>query len=180
MNPSPKDFCKSNDVCPEEKPFVLQYKTMSEAWNACPRADWLIWILEKIGHKLDSKTLRLFVCWCVRETPLFGGQKVWDLLTDERSRNAVVVTERFANGDATEEELADARDAARDASWSAAWSAAWAARYAASAAEDAPDAAWSAAWFAASSPSDASDAGSHAQVCQANHFRTLFKNPFQN
>ncbi len=60
----------------------------------------------------NDKTLRLFACWCVRQ--------VWDLLTDERSRNAVEVSEKFARGEATSEELA----AARDAAWCAAWCAA--------------------------------------------------------
>jgi hypothetical protein len=56
----------------------------------------------------NPKTLRLFACWCVRQ--------VWHLLTDERSRNAVEVAERYASGEAMSAEL----DAARDAAWAAA------------------------------------------------------------
>ena len=74
---------------------------------------------------LDDKTLRLFACKCVRE--------VWHLLTDERSRKAVEVAERYAVGDATDEEL----DAAMAAAWDAAIAAAWAAAIAA---------AWDEAW----------------------------------
>jgi hypothetical protein len=94
----------------------------------------------------NDKNLRLFACWCVR--------KIWHLLTDERSRNAVVVAEKYANGLATQEELAAARDAAwaardvvRDAAWAAAWDAAWDAARAARAAARAAarDAAWAAA-----------------------------------
>ena len=68
----------------------------------------------------NDKTLRSFACWCIR--------KVWRLLTDERSRNAVIVAEKYANGEATIEELdaawAAARAAARDAAWAAARAAA--------------------------------------------------------
>lgn len=92
---------------------------------------------------LDDKTLRLFACKCVRE--------VWHLLTDERSRKAVEVAERYAVGDATDEELVEAHGAACDAagytagavSGDAASSAARAA-----AMEAATGAAWDAAWHA--------------------------------
>ena len=174
-NPTPKDFCESHYVCPEGKRLALKHETMAEVWDACPRADWLIWILEKTDQETDSKTLRIFACWCVRETPLGDGRKVWDLLTDERSQNAVVVAERFANGEATDAERDTALDAAwsaaRDAASFAAWYATWSA---------ARDAASFAAWYATRSVSAAKDAESRAQAFQANHFRTLFKNPFQN
>ncbi len=111
---------------------------------------------------------RLFAVWCARQ--------VQHLMIDERSINALDVAERFANGNATQEELAAARDAAwaaaraaawaaaRDAAWDAARDATWAAARdaardaARAAARDAAwdaamaaarDAAWAAAWHAA-------------------------------
>ena len=87
-----------------------------------------------------ERELRLFACWCVRNTPLADGRVVWDLLTDKRSRTAVEVTELYADGLATNDEMdaawAAASDAASDAAWVTARAAAWAA---------ASDAAWGAA-----------------------------------
>jgi uncharacterized paraquat-inducible protein A len=77
---------------------------MSELWLCDDmRPEWRIWIAKRPGV-LDKKTQRLFACCSVRQ--------VWYALTDERSRRAVEVAERYAVGTATEAELADARDAA--------------------------------------------------------------------
>ena len=54
---------------------------------------------------------RLFAVWCARQ--------VQHLMTDQRSINALDVAERHANGQATAEELAAARDDAWDAAWDA-------------------------------------------------------------
>ena len=105
-----------------------------------------------------ERDLRLFACWCVRSTPLRDGRVAWDLLTDERSRTAVEVAERFAVGKATKDEL--------DAAWAAARSAAWAARAARAAWAAAGDAAWvtarSAAWAAGAARAAARDAAGDA------------------
>ena len=119
----------------------------------CPAEDRL-WVV--IGL-LDDNQRRLIACQFVRLTPLAGGGTVWDLLTDERSRNAVEVAERFANGEATKDELAAAGHAAWYAAWSAAgYAAGYAAWYAAG------YAAWSAAGYAASAA--ATDAASAAAI----------------
>ena len=75
-----------------------------------------------------SKEWRLFAVWCARQ--------VEHLMTDERSLAALNVAERYANGEASDKELAAAwaaaRDAARDVPSDAAWAARAAARDAAS------------------------------------------------
>ena len=52
-------------------------------------------------------------------------RQVQHLMEDERSINTINVAEKFANGEATEQELAAARVAAGDAAWVAAGDAAW-------------------------------------------------------
>ena len=94
----------------------------------------MIWLLRRLKYD-DAKVYRLYACWCVRNTPLTDGHTVWDLLTDPRSRTAVEVAERFVVGEATAEELREARSAA-DAAYAAAY-AAYAAAYAAYADADA-------------------------------------------
>src|SRR5574340_1558441 len=89
------------------------------AWQNCPRSDWMIWLLYELNYS-DERVLRLYACWCARETPLSDGRRVWDLMTYERSRAAVEVAERFATGEATLKELRAASDAARAAASDAA------------------------------------------------------------
>ena len=74
-----------------------------------------------------TREWRLFAVWCALQ--------VKNLMTDKRNLNVLKVAENFANGLATQAELAAARDAARnaarDAARGAAWDAAWTATRAA-------------------------------------------------
>lgn len=76
--------------------------------------DDALWCLRAVnGHERE---VRLFAAWRARQ--------VQHLMTDPRPLAALDVAERYANGQATDEELA----AARDAAWTAARDAALAAQ----------------------------------------------------
>jgi hypothetical protein len=78
---------------------------MTEAeWLSCSDVGFLLGQPYARGRPLARK-LRLFACACCRH--------IWPLLRDERSRHAVEVVERFADGLATEEERASAEVRAR-------------------------------------------------------------------
>ena len=174
------DFLESINACQDGVEFVAKtcLGSLKTGWRLCKRSEWMCWLLRTL--QADEKKLRLLACRFVRETPLADGRKVWDLLTDERSRNAVVVAERFVRGATTSAELAAARAAAwaaGDAAWDAAWAAGVAAVDAAGVA--AGDAAWAAAWAAGAAARDAAwaagaAAGAAAGDAQCKIIREMF------
>ena len=116
-----------------------------------------LWCLRAVeGY---DREIRLYAVWCARQ--------VQHLMTDQRSIDALDVAERYANGEATDAELAGAldaawaaADAARGAARAAASDAAYAAMDAASAARAAArDAAWDAARDAARAAAEAAAEG---------------------
>lgn len=156
-----------------------------EKYRGVVPAKDIIWLLCH-NEFLSDKELRLFAVWCARDA-----LKIIEN-PDARSIEACNVAERFANGDATMEELDDARaaamkvaidvafnaawaafNAASDAAWYSTSTAARAARSASAAARSAYAAAWDAcyAWDAR----DASAAASAATEAQLNELLTYFK-----
>lgn len=149
------EFCDRFNACRAGREWAVENcQSMEEAWDQA-KPGWLVWIATRDGVIAD-RDVRLFACWCVRQA--------WHLLRDDLSRRAVEVSERYANGDATEEELSAARSSA-SSSASAAWMAA------AEAAEAAAAAAW-AAW------AESAVAREAAWMAQADYLRDL-GNPFR-
>ena len=114
-NLSTKDFCRNFNACAPGTRFALKFKNMRDCYAALLNgeagdrsAEWAIWTFTREGVTND-RDLRLFAVKCAR--------RVEHLMDDERSRKALDVAERYANGEATDAELDAARDAARDAAW---------------------------------------------------------------
>ena len=132
------EFCDLHDACQEGREWALaNCRDMDHAWQTL-KPEWLIWVATRHGV-LDDRTLRLFAVWCARQ--------VQHLMADPRSVAAIDVAERFANGDATADELKAARVAAvaADAAWASAAAAAAASAAWTAAARAAADAAWASA-----------------------------------
>jgi hypothetical protein len=77
--------------------------------------DWLTCtdpqpMLDFLRGKASDRKLRLFACACCR--------RVWHLLTEERTRRAAEVAERFAEGSASDRERIDAWDNALEVAYS--------------------------------------------------------------
>jgi hypothetical protein len=139
---------------------------MTEAeWLGCDEPEPM---LRFLYSKADERRLRLFAVACCR--------RIWDLLTDQRSRRAVEVAEQYAERMATAGQLKAAHVEAFDAYFNAFVSRESAASAAhAAACDDTYQAASSAARHAATAAGD--QAAEHKE--QAALLRHLFGNPYR-
>ena len=145
--------CQDSDLLGWLGPVICE----AEIGGGCIRArDKTVARTARITRMLgtwNERTARLFACDCAeRVLPLFERSYP----NDSRPREAIETARRFANSQATAEELAAARVAARAVAWAAARAAAWAVAWDAAgdaarvAARDAARvAAWAVAWAAA-------------------------------
>lgn len=123
---SPAEFCDRHRACDDVRAWAIATgcATMAELWEREDlRIDWRIWIFSRAA---SAGEIRLFAVFCAR--------RVAHLNPDPRVAAAIEVAERYARGEASDQELAAAWASARDAAWAAAWAAA----------SDAVSAAWAA------------------------------------
>ena len=127
----------------KEREYLPIVEAVEKYRDKCKNKGDVVWLLCRKEFMTD-RDMRLFAVWCAREALKLLENP------DQRSIDACDVAERFANGEATSDELSAARDAAGDAAVAAAGDAAWDAAAAWTAARAAArDAAGDAAWAAA-------------------------------
>lgn len=107
------DQIASLGACPEALDWLHEFNhpTLQEAWAACPRADWMFWLLRKAiqkGHSIDPRALVLCAC-DIAETVL-----IHIPAGEDRPRTAIETIRRWLIGEATAEEVRSAHRAALD------------------------------------------------------------------
>jgi len=140
------------DACREARKWAAG-KTLEQAWNECPRGDWMLWLAGQLD--VDRKLLVHAACQCARlALPHVPAGEA-------RPLKSIEAAEAWTRGKATIKDVqaaAAAAWAAARAAWAAA-DAAWAACASAEAAAAwAASAASGAAWAAADAEGAAADA----------------------
>lgn len=158
----------------EAIPWALAYqgRPAEEAWYACERVDWLLWLAGRIG--VDRRLVVLAACDCVRP--------VLHLVPEDeaRPRLAVEAAEAWTRGEATLDDVRSAANAARAAyaaayaaaraayaAYAAAHYAAYAASYAANTAYYAANAAYYAAKASDAASARAASLRNYAELVRA-------------
>jgi hypothetical protein len=156
-------------------------------WLTSAEPDAMLGFLRR---KAGDRKLRLFACACVRRTPAGHAETVWDLLGDARSRRAVELAERYADGEVGDAALAQAHAASRSAVREAAlWAPSEAVVSARMSASEAADAAYQLPWDAAAAAAHWAATAAHqggipgergaAEAHIARLLREVFGNPFR-
>ena len=108
------------EACDEARKWAKPYAALQEAWDVCPRADWMLWLLEATeSHAEERRTLAYaFADRAVRVHAVAALRSAG--LTTEADRLAALPP-------IVDKETATAARVAAGAAWDAAWDAAWAA-----------------------------------------------------
>jgi hypothetical protein len=95
------------DPCNEGKEFRDKYSSFKDAWNNCPRGDWMLWIANKLN--VDIRVLTLTKGYCANT--------VIHLMKDKRSKLAVKAAIDFGNNKIDNFQLGTAAHAAYAAAY---------------------------------------------------------------
>ena len=60
---------KAMGACMDAIDWCQLYDSLEDAWQVCKRGDWMLWLLEKVAGKPESKSRKLLVltvCQCAR------------------------------------------------------------------------------------------------------------------
>ena len=142
-------FLRSISACDDAVDWVGE-KSLQEAWETCPRGDWMLWLAHKMG--VEKRVLVGTATECAAT--------VYSLMSDA-GKNAVAVGRRYAIGQSDDIEFQAAVNA-DDAACRAATYASYAATYAANAAA-----------AAAANDDDADDAKAENQNATADIVRSM-------
>ena len=102
-NQSLVEFLKRNHACGESLEW-LGDRNLAQTWAECERGDWLLWLAAKAG--IDRKRLVMAACACARLA------LVHVRIGEERPRIAIETAEAWCRGEATIEQVREARKAA--------------------------------------------------------------------
>jgi hypothetical protein len=172
-----KKFLTEHNACKEGIDWALNNcKDMAEVWDKCNHG--LLMFLIRIDGLLTKRQLRIFSVRCVWNTPTKNG-RVYDLLKDERSKNALRTAYKFAYGISTKEELSSSANSAYAVSSKFNSSAAYDyASYASSAAYSVASSAFVAATTSSVAVAVSSGDRSKAYKWQDEMLRRTIKNPW--
>lgn len=96
-------------ACNEAVIWARGYDSLDAAWAACERGDWMLWLLGRLSDEPESdarKKLVLCACACARTALPFVRAR------EERPLRCIKTAEKWARGEATIDEVREARRAA--------------------------------------------------------------------
>lgn len=75
-------------------------KTPRKAWGRSRRIDWLLWFLGRLGYGNTGEQQRKLTIFAVK-----CAERVKNLIADPRTQRSLEIAQRFAQGEATQEDL---------------------------------------------------------------------------
>jgi hypothetical protein len=109
-----KKLYKLDTPCNEAVKWASQYDSLQAAWDACPRGDWMGWLLDRL--EVDKKQKAKLCCMHARLTLPYTH--------DPHVQHTIEVVEAWVEGKATEQDVqavvVEAR-AIEEAAWAAEW-----------------------------------------------------------